>query len=378
MKYTEEHKIFRQALRKFLEKEVLPYVDEWEKKEGVPRSLWKKLGEGKYLCTWVDKRYGGFGAGFEYTVILREEFAKANFGIGIAGHSDIVAPYIADYGTEGQKKRWLPGCTTGDIILSIAMTEADAGSDLKSIRTTAVKDGDYFVINGQKTYITCGIDTDLVILAAKTDLNDDPVSKGISLFAVEVDTPGFVKSRKLNKMGLHSQDTAELYFDNCWVPTTNMIGEEGMGFSYLKGELQRERLVLSIWAQATAERILSDALIQSKTNQACLQPIGNFQHIAFEIAEMATEVELGRSFVDKLIEEFMAGKNIVTRVSMAKWWTSEMANRIACKTLELYRDYGYMEENPLARLYRDVRAQPIFGGTTEIMKLIISNNLGLK
>ena len=373
--YKEEHEIFRNAFRKFVEKEVVPHVDEWQEQRGIPRELWKKLGEQGYLCPWLNEKYGGSGADLEYSLICIEELAKSTVGMVISAHADVVVWYIADYGNEDQKERWLPGCASGDLITAIVMTEPDAGSDVKAIRTSATRDGDDYIINGQKTFITNGYACDLALVACKTDPHADPPTKGISLIIVEAGTPGFTR-RKLNKLGLHSEDTAEMSFDNCRVPRTNLIGEEGMGFTYMMENLQRERLMVTLWFQCLAERILSDAIEYAKTREAFGRPIGNFQHNAFKIAEMATEVELGRAFMDTLVEEFRTGKDIVTKVSMAKWWISEMANRIAYQSLQLHGGYGYMEEYPIARLYRDVRPQTIYAGTTEIMKLIISRNLG--
>lgn len=376
--FKEEHEIFRESLRKFVEKEIEPYIEEWEEEREIPRSLWKKMGEMGFLCPYVEEKYGGSGVGYDYSVILIEELAKGSLGLGIATHTDIVVPYLFDYGTDEQKEKWLRKCTTGDIIMSIAMTEPDAGSDAKAIRTYAEKDGDHYIINGQKTFITNGIASDLIVLACKTDLNIVPASKGISLFFVETGTPGFTKGRKLDKMGMHSEDTAELYFDNCRVPKENMLGEEGEGFKYLMGELQKERLTVTIWAQTMAERMLEDTVEYAKTKQAFGQAIGNFQHNAFKMAEMATEVELGHCLLYTLIEDYLNGKDIVNRVSMAKWWIAEMANRIAYHGVQLHGGYGYMEEYPICRFYRDVRGQTLYAGTTEIMKLIIARNLGFR
>lgn len=376
--FGEEHEIFRKNLRKFVEKEMLPHNEEWEEKRDIPRSLWKKFAEQGYLCTWVDEKYGGAGVGFEYSVIMIEELGKANMGLGMVTHADILAPYIADFGTEEQKQRWLPACVSGDIILSIAMSEPNTGSDLQAIRTSALKAGQDYIINGQKTFITNGISTDLVILACKTDPSSVPPARGVSLICVEADAPGFSKGRQLNKLGLHIECTAELFFEDCRVPAKNLIGQEGRGFSYLMGELQRERLVVALWGKTMAERILKEAVEYAKTRHAFGRPIGDFGHNAFKLAEMATEVELGRVFMDRLVEDFIAGKDIVTRVSMAKWWIGEMANRLAYNAIQLHGGYGYMEEYPIARLYRDVRAQTLYAGTTEIMKLIISRSLGFK
>ena len=374
--YTEEHEVFRRTFKKFVEKELVPFVDEWEEKGEVPREIWKKLGEQGYLCPWLEEKYGGVGADFLYSVIINEELAWAGVSVAVGLHSDIIAPYIAGYGTEEQKQRWLPGCASGDIVLAIAMTEPNAGSDLQAIKTTAVKEGDHYVLNGQKTFISNGISADLVIVICKTDPKAEPRYKGISLIAVEAGAPGFIKSRKLKKLGLHSMDTAELFFEQCRVPAANLLGMEGGGFFYLMEKLQQERLISVIGSQCGAERMLADAIEYAKTREAFGRPIGKFQHNAFKIAEMATEVELGRTFLDALIADHLAGKDIVTKVSMAKWWIGEMANRVAYQCLQLHGGYGYMEEYPIARFYRDVRAHTIYAGTSEVMKLIIARRLG--
>lgn len=376
--YTEEHEIFRHSFKKFIETELLPHLDEWEANEEIPRSVWKRFGELGYLCPTFDEKYGGYGADFLYDVIIAEELAKAGVIIAVGLHNDIVAPYLNSLGTEEQKEKWLPGCTTGDTILAVAMTEPNAGSDLQAIKTTAIKDGDEYVINGSKTFISSGIIADLFVVACKTDPNAVPASRGVSLIVVEAGTPGFVKGRKLKKMGLHTQDTAELFFDNCRVPVRNLLGQEGKGFTYLMQKLQQERLMSAIGSQASAEVVLEDAMAYAKTRQAFGKPIGNFQYNAFKIAEMATEVELGRTFVDSLLADHIAGKEVVTKVSMAKLWTSEMLNRVAYDCLQLYGGYGYMEEYPISRHYRNARIKTIFAGTSEIMKTIIARNLGFK
>lgn len=375
--YTEEHEVFRRTFKRFTEKEMVPFVSEWEGKGEIPRSVWRRLGSQGYLCCWLDEKYGGAGAGFEYSMIINEELARAGIVVSVGLHSDIIAPYVYTYAKEEQKKRWLPGCASGEFILAIGMSEPGAGSDLQGIRTTAKREGNEYILNGQKTFISNGIIADLVVVACKTDVHAIPPYKGISLIVVEDGTPGFIKSRKLNKMGLHSQDVAELYFDNCRVPKNNLLGEEGMGFIYMMGKLQQERLVLTTYSQGLAEHMLADVIEYVKTREAFGQPICKFQHNAFKVAEMATEVEVGRAFLDSLVVDYIAGKDIVTRVSMAKWWIGEMANRIAYHCLQLYGGYGYMEEYPIARFYRDARAYTIYGGTTEIMKLIIARQLGL-
>jgi alkylation response protein AidB-like acyl-CoA dehydrogenase len=375
--YSEEHDIFRQSFKKFLEKEVMPFLEEWEAQGEVPRSAWKKMGEQGYLCPWLKEKYGGSEAGFEYSIIITEEMSRVRAnGFSASLHSDIVAPYIHHYGTEAQKEKWLPGCASGDIVLAVAMTEPGAGSDLQAIRTRAVREGDHYVLNGQKTFITNGYSCDLVIVAVKTDPEARPAHKGISLIAVEAGTPGFVKGRRLSKMGLHFQDTAELFFEDCRVPHANLIGQEGRGFGYLMDQLQQERLVVVCRSQVAAEEMLRITIAYAKQREAFGQPIGRFQHNAFKIAEMATEVELGRTFFDDLVADHLEGRDIVTKVSMAKWWIAEMANRVAYHCVQLHGGYGFMDEYPISKWYRDIRAATLYAGTTEIMKYVIARRLG--
>lgn len=374
----DEHRMFRKALRRFLEKEAVPFYDQWEKERLIPRSFWKKMGSQGYLCPDVAEAYGGADADWAYSVVINEELERVGSSlVGIGLHNDIVVPYIVAYGTEEQKQRWLPGCASGDIISAIAMTEPGAGSDLANIRTTAVRDGDHYVLNGQKTFITNGIQSDLVLVACKTDPKAVPAHKGISLLLVERDTQGFSRGRKLDKIGLHSQDTAELIFEDCRVPANNLLGQEGMGFLYMMDKLQQERLLVAISAQVAAEEMLKMTIEYVKTREAFGKPISKFQNTQFTIVEMATEIEVGRAFLDQLIAEHIARHDIVTKVSMAKWWTTEMAKRVAAQCLQLHGGYGYMEEYPIARRYRDIPVSAIYAGTNEIMKTIIAKNMGL-
>lgn len=373
---TEEHEIFRQALRKFLEKEAVPNYEQWEKNKEVPRSFWKKLGEQGYLCPQVEEKYGGLGTDFGYAVVMNEEMERVGTGmVGISLHNDIVIPYIESYGTEEQKQRWLPGALTGDIITAIGMTEPGAGSDLASIQTTAIRDGDDYIINGEKTFITNGYTTDLVVLVCKTDPKANPPHRGISLFVVEAGTPGFKKGKKLRKIGQHANDTSELIFEEVRVPRTNLLGEEGKGFYYLMEKLQQERLLVAIQCMASAEKMLELTIDYVKQRQAFGTTISNFQNTQFKIAEMATELQIGRAFVDRLILEHMKGKSIVTEVSMAKWWVSDLAKKIAGECMQLHGGYGYMEEYEIARRYRDIAVTSIYAGSNEIMKQIIAKNL---
>ena len=374
----DEHHAFRRALRRFLEKEALPHFDQWEQEHQVPREFWRKMGAQGYLGPTVPEAYGGAEADFAYCVVIGEELERIGSGLtGIGLHNDIVLPYLLAYGTAEQKQRWLPGCVSGEIISAIAMTEPGAGSDLAGIRTSAVSDGDCYVLNGQKTFITNGILSDLVLVVCKTDPAANPPHRGMSLLWVERGTPGFDRGRKLEKIGQHSQDTAELFFDNCRVPVGNLLGEEGAGFAYLTDKLQQERLVVAIAAQVSAEESLRLTMAYVKQRTAFGQPISRFQNTRFRIAEMATQVQLGRTFVDQLIARHMAGEEIVTEVSMAKYWVTDMAKEVIAACMQLYGGYGYMEEYPIARRYRDIPVMAIYAGTNEIMKTIIAKNLGL-
>lgn len=370
--------MFRNALRKFLDKEAAPYFEEWEQARMVPREFWREMGAHGYLGPSIPEVYGGAEADFAYSVVINEELERIGSGLtGIGLHNDIVIPYLLSYATASQKQRWLPGCVRGDIITAIAMTEPGAGSDLAGIRTTAVRDGSDYILNGQKTFITNGILSDLVVVACKTDVSAVPPQNGISLLVVERGTPGFTRGRKLNKVGQHSQDTAELFFEDCRVPVENRIGEAGAGFSYLAQKLQQERLVVAIAAQVSAEVSLAETIDYVKTRQAFGQPISKFQNTRFKIAEMATQIEMARTFLDCLIARHIHDENIVTQVSMAKWWNTDMAKEIIGECLQLHGGYGYIEEYSIARRYRDIPVMSIYAGTNEIMKTIIAKNLGL-
>ncbi|WP_282139401.1 acyl-CoA dehydrogenase family protein [Cytobacillus oceanisediminis] len=374
----EEHEIFRQSLRKFLEKEAYPNYDKWEEDRIIPRDFWHKMGEQGFLCPDIEEKYGGSSVDWGFSVVINEELERVGSGmVGIGLHNDIVVPYITAYGTDEQKERWLPKCAAGEIITAIAMTEPGAGSDLAGIRTTARLEGDHYIVNGEKTFITNGIHSDLIIIACKTNPNAVPRHKGVSLLAVEREIKGFTRGRKLNKVGLHCQDTAELIFEDCKVPKENLIGEEGKGFLYLMEKLQQERLVVAIAAQVAAEEMLNLTMNYVKNREAFGRPVSQFQNTQFKIAEMATDIEMGRSFLDQLITEHMAGKDVVTKVSMAKWKLTENARNIAAECMQLHGGYGYMEEYEIARRYRDIPVASIYAGTNEIMKTIIAKNMGL-
>ena len=376
--YTQEHQIFRESIRRYFEKEVTPHVETWEKAGIVPKEIWQNFGRQGFLCPWLPEIYGGVDADLLYSLISVEESAKTHFsGFLFFLHSDIIVPYIEAFGSEEQKHRWLPGCATGELITAIAMTEPGTGSDLAAIRTTAVRNGDHYVLNGQKTFISNGINCDLVIVVAKTDPGAKPAHAGISLLVVEDGTPGFEKGRNLDKIGFHSQDTAEMAFVDCRVPVKNLLGQEGKGFYYLMKKLQQERLMTAIGAQVMAEEALRLTIDFAKSREAFGRPIGRFQYISFELANLATDVELGRTFLESLILDHMEGREIVQKVSMAKYWIAEMLNRVVERGVQFHGGYGYMEEYPIARLFRDARVYTIFAGTSEIMLLIISRYLGL-
>jgi acyl-CoA dehydrogenase len=375
--YTAEHNIFRDSLRKFLDKEIVPHVEEWEEAGIVPRSAWKKLGEQGFLCTDVPEEYGGAGGDFLYSVIVCEELVKSNFsGLAASLHSDICVPYISAFASDQQKRKYLPGCVSGDIITAVAMTEPNAGSDLAAMKTTVVEDGDHVILNGQKTFISNGINCDLVIVAAR-----DPIvqqqHQAVDLYLVEAGTPGFEKGKQIKKIGWHSQDTAELYFTDCRIPKENRLGDKGSGFLKLMMKLQQERLVCAIGAVIAAEFMLEFTIKYCKERNAFGRPISKFQHVQFEIVEMATETKLGRTFIDKLIMDHIEGKNVVVEVAMAKYWTTDMAFRVADRCLQLHGGYGYCEEYPIARAWRDIRVTRIFAGTNEIMKGIAARFMGL-
>ena len=370
--YQEEHRIFRETFRKFLEKEIVPHVEQWEEEGIVPRWAWKILGENGFLCTAVPVQYGGQGADFLYSAILIEEMAKANFyGLSARLHGDVVVPYIVQLASEEQKEKYLPGCISGDLLTAIAMSEPQAGSDLAGIKTTAAEDGDSFVLNGQKTFISNGINCDLVIVAAKNPQETNPHA-AVDLFLVEAGTPGFAKGSRLNKIGWRSQDTAELFFADCRIPQENRLGKKGSGFKNLMTNLQQERLICAIGAQTAAEFMLEETIRYCRQRQVFGKKLTQFQNTKFVLAEMAAEVKIGRTFVDKMIVEHWQKNAVVTEVSMAKFWITEMAWRVADRCLQLFGGYGYCEEYLIARAWRDIRITRILAGTNEIMKIIIA------
>lgn len=378
IKFSEEHIILRESIKKFLENEVGDQYEQWEKDGIVPREIWKKCGENGYLLPWLEEKYGGAGGDFLFSVIITEEIIKYGAGgLFVPLHNDVVAPYIYSFGSEEQRMRWLPKCVTGECILAVAMTEPEAGSDLASMKTTAVKDGKEWVLNGQKTFISNGILADLVVVAAKTGGPKTPSHESISLFVVERGAPGFGRGEPIKKIGLKAQDTAELFFDDCRIPEENILGQPGMGFLYLMQKLQQERLVGAIGSQAAAEVCLDLTMEYVKERKMFGKPLSKFQNTQFVLAEIASEITMGRCFVDDLIKNHIAGKDVVKETCMAKYWICEMNKRTADRCLQLFGGYGYCIEYPISKFYLDARVQPIYAGTSEVMKVIISKSMGL-
>ena len=377
--FTEEHRLFRDSYRHFVEKEMVPHYEQWVKDGMVSRDLWLKAGEQGFLGLNVPEEYGGAGVDdYRYSTIMMEEVARASVpgaGGGMGLHNDICIPYLLTYATAEQKQRWLPGMCRGELISAIAMSEPDTGSDLAGVRTSAVRRGDHYLLNGQKTFITNGILSDLVIVVAKTDPTRG--HKGISLIIAERGMKGFERGRLLDKVGLKAQDTAELVFSDVEVPVENLLGEEGQGFYYLMRQLPRERLNVAVGAIAACETALVLTLEYCKQRTAFGKPIGSFQNSRFKLAEMQTEITIGRVFVDHCIEELMEGELSAEKAAMAKWWASDLQKRVVDECVQLHGGYGYMLEYPIARAYLDARVQSIYAGTNEIMKEIIGRSLGV-
>jgi acyl-CoA dehydrogenase len=373
--FTEEHDLYRQAAREFFANEVAPFHEQWEEDGVVSRELWEHAGAQGHLCHAVAEEYGGAGvADFRFPAILTEEQAGAVAdGPGFGVHSDIVVPYLTLLATDDQKQRWLPGMVAGTTIGAIAMTEPGTGSDLSGIRTKAVRDGDHYIVNGAKTFITNGQLADLVIVVART--SDDP-HRGLSLLVVERGMEGFERGRNLDKLGMKAQDTSELFFDDVRVPVDNLLGEEGAAFFYLVTNLPQERLVIAVGAVAGARKALDVTMEYVKERTAFGRPIGRFQNSRFAIAEMATQIQIAQVFVDRCIMELNAGSLTADVAAMAKWWTTEMQVDVVDRCLQLHGGYGYMKEYPISKMYADGRVQTIYGGTTEIMKELIGRSMG--
>jgi alkylation response protein AidB-like acyl-CoA dehydrogenase len=375
--FEDTHEQFRASFKAFVAKEMVPYDDEWERAGIVPREVFEAAGSHGFLGMAIPEAYGGGGVeDFRYNLVLTEELHDAGLnaaGLGITLHNDICLPYFLRYCTEEQRRRWLPGIAAGTLITAVAMTEPGMGSDLAALATTAVRDGDDYVVNGSKTFITNGINADLIITAVRTD----PSSRhqGVSLLVVERGMAGFDRGRNLDKVGLHAQDTAELFFSDVAVPVTNRLGEDGQGFGYLMSNLGQERLSIAAAAVAAARRAVVWTVQYCKQRQAFGQPIGSFQNTRFALAQMQTEVEIGQAFIDQCVLALNDGELTGEDAAMAKWWCTELQGRVLDGCVQLHGGYGYMAEYPIARAYLDARVTRIYGGTTEIMKEIIGRSL---
>lgn len=369
--FNEEHELFRATVRRFVEKEITPYHAQWEKDGIVPRELWLKAGEQGLLCCTVPEEYGGLGLDYLFDVVVFEELWRAGAsGPGFLIHTDLVATYIMSFGTEEQKRKFLPKMVTGEWIGALGMTEPHAGSDLKAIRTRATRDGDDFVINGQKVFISNGQSADVLVCATKTDR--DAGAKGVTLFLIEGDREGFRRGRNLEKLGMHAQDTSELFFDNVRVPASNMLGGEGEGFALMMTKLSQERLAQAIRSATVAETIIEWTLDYTTQREAFGKTIFDFQNTQFKLAELKTQATLARVFTDKCIELFMQGKLDPVDAAMAKMYTTELHCKAADECLQLFGGWGYMWEYPICRAYADARITKIAGGSIEIMKTIIA------
>lgn len=375
--FEPEHELFRESYRAFLDRHVAPHHAEWDKAKIVDRGVWLEAGKQGFLGMAVPEEYGGGGnPDFRYNMIVTEENSAGQYvGIGFGLHNDIVAPYLLDLASDEQKRRWLPGFCTGELITAIAMTEPGTGSDLQGIKTRAVKHGDHYVLNGAKTFITNGINSDLVIVVAQTD--PDKGAQGFSLLVVERGMEGFARGRHLDKIGLDAQDTAELSFADVKVPAENLLGDEGKGFIYLMQNLPQERISIAIMAAAVMEQMFEQTLQYTKERTAFGKPIGNFQNSRFLLAELATEATVVRIMVDEFVRLHLDKKLTAEQAAMAKWYSTEKQVHLVDRCLQLHGGYGYMREYPVARAYLDARVQTIYGGTTEIMKEIIGRSLGV-
>ena len=376
--YQSEHQEFRATVRAFLDRHVTPYHPDWEKAGLVDRDVWVEAGRQGLLGTDVPVEYGGGGVSdFRFNAVLDEEVVRAGAsGLGFGLHNDIVAPYLLGLGTEEQKQRWLPGFCSGQTITAIAMTEPGAGSDLQNVRTHARRDGTDYLVSGSKTFITNGILSDLVIVVVRTD-PDAEGARALSLLVVERGMAGFERGRNLDKIGMKAQDTAELFFDEVRVPAENLLGEPNRGFVHLMEGLPRERLSIAVVAVAACEWMLEMTLEHVRNRTAFGRPVGSFQHSRFVLAELATRTTVARTFLNHCVAEYNAGRLTATDAAMAKWWTTDLQNRVADACLQLHGGYGYMSEYPISRAYLDGRVQSIYGGTNEIMKEIVGRSLGL-
>ncbi|MDR3414859.1 MAG: acyl-CoA dehydrogenase family protein [Nevskia sp.] len=374
--FSAEHEDFRKTVRRFIEEEIMPHHERWEAQQHVDREIWKRAGELGFLCNTMPEEFGGAGTDRLYSAVMMEELTRAGAsGIGFNLHSDIVANYINNFGTVEQKKKWLPKMASGDCISAIAMTEPGTGSDLQAVKTRAVVDGDDYVINGSKIFITNGYLCDLAVVVVKTGESGEG-AKDISLIVVEADRPGFTKGKPLKKVGMHAQDTCELFFENVCVPKSNLLGpKEGMGFIMLMQELAWERLMIAVISVAGADMAFRHTLEYTRNRKVFGKPVASFQNSRFKLAEMKAEIAIGQVFVDRCLELVLKRKLGVDAAATAKYWCSDMMCRVIDECVQLHGGYGYMLEYPIARAYIDSRAQRIYGGTNEIMKELISRTL---
>ncbi len=375
--YEAEHEAFRQTVKDYIERELVPNAEKWETERLVDRSAYTAAGKYGLIGFNMPEEFGGGGSeDFRFNAIIDVEMARSGVdGPALSLHNDVVGPYFKELANDEQKQRWMPGITSGELIIAIAMTEPGAGSDLAGIRTSAVRDGDDWIINGSKTFISSGINCDLCVVVARTD--PEAGHKGFTLFVVERGMEGFGRGRKLDKMGLHSQDTSELHFENVRVPNANLLGKEGRGFYHLMTNLPSERLSIAISATAGARAVWQETLQYAKDRKAFGQPIGSFQYNRFLLAEMETELDVTEQYVDRCLQGVVDGELTAVEAAKAKWWATETAKKIIDRCVQLHGGYGYMMEYRVARAYVDGRIQTIFGGTTEIMKEIIGRDLGL-
>ncbi|WCM26941.1 acyl-CoA dehydrogenase family protein [Sphingomonas sp. QA11] len=373
--YTEDHEAFRQSVRSFLQKEAVPHVTEWEEAGIVDKSIWTKAGAIGMLCPTVPEEYGGLGLDFGYNAIIDEEISYAGTPLGFSLQSDIVCDYIVQYGSEEQKKQWLPRLVSGETITAIAMTEPGTGSDLQSIRTSAKKDGNHYIVNGSKTYITNGQNADLILVVAKTDPDAKPAYKGMSIILVESDREGFKRGRNLDKIGQDAADTSELFFEDVRVPMTNCLGEEGKGFIYLMSQLPQERLSIAVGVQASAQKAFDETVAFTKDRKAFAGVVFDFQNTRFVLADLKTKLQVGWAHLDWAIKRHLAGELTPTEGAAAKLWHTELQWEVMDKCLQLHGGAGYMNEYPIARAWRGARVSRIYGGTNEIMKELIGRSL---
>lgn len=375
--FTPDHELYRATVREFTKREIVPHQESWEEQRLIDRSVWRAAGQAGIIGLGIPEEYGGAGEpDYRYRLVVAEETSatsSASFNVSITTQDDLVLPYLLDLATHEQKLRWLPGMTTGEIVGAIAMTEPDAGSDLQGIRTNAVRDGEGWILNGQKTFISNGIVSDVVIVVTRT--SEDAGSRSFSLFVVERDMPGFERGRKLDKLGLPAQDTAELFFNNVRLTEENLLGEEGKGFAYLMERLPKERVSIAVGALTSSEAALSWTLDYVFDRRAFGKRIGDFQNTRFEIAGMETELDVTRAYIERCILNLNDGTLTTIDASKAKWWATELQQRVITRCLQLFGGYGYMNEYPIARAFKDARIQTLYGGTTEIMKEMIGRDI---